>query len=100
MDAASCTCKLNLWSQEPGEVKGSKAASSAGQSGKLAPCSSTTFTCSPFRTATLANFPKPSMRRCLITNNPGSITSNTKQTLGTLRVAPQTCSSPGLDPDF
>ena len=79
---------------EPGEVKGSSAAKRSGQSGKLAPCSSTIFITSPFKTATLANFPKPAMRRCLMTSKPGSMTSRTKQKLGTLRVAPQTCSGP------
>src|SRR5579863_4287095 len=89
METASCTCRLTGLVQEFCVVNPSREFSNAGQSGSLTLCSSITFTSSPFSTATFTNLPKPSTRRCLITNKPGSTTSSTKQNPGMVCVVPQ-----------
>src|ERR1700743_870666 len=88
IDTASCTCRLTVVFHEAGDEKPSSEVNKAGKSGRVTLCSSTIFTSSPFNTATLTNLPKPSTRRCLITNNPGSTTSNTKQKPGISCVVP------------
>src|SRR5438445_304830 len=66
----------------------------SGHSDASVPSASTILTWSPSSTATFANLPSGSARRCLITSRPGSITSRTKQSGGMSRVAPQTNRSP------
>src|ERR671913_540520 len=74
---------------EDGEPKPSIDVIGAGQSGKEAPDSSTTFIWSPLSAATLTYLPCSFARRYLTTSSPGSTTSSTKQSRGMVRVGPR-----------
>ena len=67
--------------------------SSGGQSGRLDARSSTTLIRSPSSTSTLTNLPA-SVRRCLTTSRPGSMTSSTNANVGSVFVVPHTLRVP------
>ena len=94
IDTASCTSTLTESVHDPGVSNPRSEVSSDGQSGRLDAFSSTIFTWSASSTAMFANLRCSPPRCCLTTISPGAATSSTMQYGGSVRVVPQTVSTP------